>query len=694
MADQDLNIGQEIDRGTKRLTALLETLIDLTSVHELPVLLEAIVERATDLTGAAGGLLYLCDPEHQMLHCVVSHHPLGAYSNVSLKYGEGAAGIVAETGQPLFIEDYHTWEGRALVYEDELVHAVLSAPMIWREKTTGVIQVFHQEAQRKFTPDDLDILTMFARQAAVAVENARLHAETQQRAIKQEALYRIIASAFQSNEIAALVRTALDQTTQALGITIGLGEIEGKLVLSHLPPDAGEALSREIIKVISEMKTLMVIGDREEISGSKVALARLMERTGIDSAMIAPIWIKARPAGFLCLADGQPRRWTQDQRAFLEAVSSQLSTAVERIRYVQEIQETAEKMDGLASISEQLNCLWDYKQVLNLIGEGAKALADTPRVSLFLRHPGGQVEPAWFEGVSQAYVERVARREMDRKEPLLLSLKAPCSIHLGSHRSKEVALAEMLEAKAFHSISLWPLILEGEVSGVLACFYDIPHPWSGNEKEFMQAFTRQATVALRNAQLCAQLEDNYLQAALNLAMMIERREAARVDNRQIAQWAEEIARELRLSSQEQATIRWAALLHDVGKRVVPESLLQKTEALTEDEWALIRQTPLEGERMIEAIPSLREAARLVRHFRERYDGSGYPDGLRGEQIPLGARILAVVDAYCAMVDTRPYKPPRSPQEAILELKRCAGRQFDPRVVSAFLRAAGRRLPLQ
>ncbi len=692
MIGQDLN--KETERGRERLSALLDTLVDLTSVHELPTLLETIVERATRLTQSAGGLLYLCDPEQRALHCVVSHHPLGAYSGVSLKYGEGAAGLVAETGEALIIEDYRTWEGRAPVYQDEPVHAVLSAPMIWRGDTIGVIQVFHQEQQRQFSPEDLDVLMMFARQAAVAVENARLLSEARQHALRQEALYRMIAIAFQSDEITALLRVALEQPAQALGAALGLGEMEGNLVLYHLSPQAGETLAKGVSALTGEKRSLIAVNNWQEVEPSATALAAKMRSTGIGAALLAPIWLKGRPVGFLCLADAQPRWWTHEEKAFLEAVVSQVSTAAERIHYIQEMKKTAEKMDGLASISEQLNCLWDYKQVLNLVGEGAKALADTPRVALFLRQANGQVEAAWFSGVSHAYAERVAKRETDLSEPLLLSLKTPRFIQSGSHRSKDVALAEMLEAKTFHAVSLWPLILENQVSGVLVCYHDTPRLWSGSEKEFMQAFTRQAAVAIRNAHLCAQLEDNYLQTALNLAAMIERREASRVDNRTLAQWAEEIARVLGLSSEEQAAVRWAALLHDIGKRVIPEPLLQKKEALTEEDWALIRQAPLDGEKMLEAIPSLREAARLVRHFRERYDGSGYPDGLRGEQIPLGARILAVVDAFWAMVDTRPYKPPRSPQEAILELKRGAGRQFDPRVVAAFLRTAGRHLPLQ
>jgi diguanylate cyclase (GGDEF)-like protein len=130
----------------------------------------------------------------------------------------------------------------------------------------------------------------------------------------------------------------------------------------------------------------------------------------------------------------------------------------------------------------------------------------------------------------------------------------------------------------------------------------------------------------------------------------------------------------------------AARLHDIGKLGIPESILDKPGPLDAEEWAFIRRHTVIGERIISAAESLASAARLVRSSHERFDGDGYPDGLRGSQIPIGARIIAVCDAYDAMVTARPYSPAKSPASAMAELKRCAGRQFDPDVVRAFAAA--------
>ncbi|HEV3012030.1 MAG TPA: HD domain-containing phosphohydrolase, partial [Actinomycetota bacterium] len=129
--------------------------------------------------------------------------------------------------------------------------------------------------------------------------------------------------------------------------------------------------------------------------------------------------------------------------------------------------------------------------------------------------------------------------------------------------------------------------------------------------------------------------------------------------------------------------RQAAELHDVGKMGIPEELLHKPGPLDAEEWAFVRRHPLIGERIIGAAPALAPAAKLVRATHERFDGSGYPDGLTGEQIPLGARIIAVCDAFSAMTASRPYTAQRTVPEAIAELRRCAGTQFDPAVVDLF-----------
>jgi putative nucleotidyltransferase with HDIG domain len=155
---------------------------------------------------------------------------------------------------------------------------------------------------------------------------------------------------------------------------------------------------------------------------------------------------------------------------------------------------------------------------------------------------------------------------------------------------------------------------------------------------------------------------------------------------QVATLAELTARRLGLGPDERLRIRLAAELHDVGKAAIPDAIVNKPGALDDHEWSFIRRHTIIGERIVSAAPSLAHAADLVRWHHERYDGNGYPDALGGNEIPLGARIIAVSDAFDAMLSERPYSAAVSADEAIAELRRCAGTQFDPAVVHAFVAA--------
>jgi diguanylate cyclase (GGDEF)-like protein len=165
--------------------------------------------------------------------------------------------------------------------------------------------------------------------------------------------------------------------------------------------------------------------------------------------------------------------------------------------------------------------------------------------------------------------------------------------------------------------------------------------------------------------------------------LAERTPDVRHDLTATADLAEATARELGLPSEEVERIRHATELRDVGKVAMPDTILTKAGPLDADEWAFIRRHTLIGERIIAAAPALTRIAALVRASHERWDGTGYPDALAGEEIPLGARVVAVADAFAAMTRTRPYTTRRSPQAALAELEACAGTQFDPAVVSAF-----------
>jgi diguanylate cyclase (GGDEF)-like protein len=151
----------------------------------------------------------------------------------------------------------------------------------------------------------------------------------------------------------------------------------------------------------------------------------------------------------------------------------------------------------------------------------------------------------------------------------------------------------------------------------------------------------------------------------------------------VAGMAESTARTYGLPDADVEWVRIAAELHDIGKVAIPDAILNKAGPLDDKEWTFMKRHSAIGERIIAAAPALAPVARLVREHHEHYDGGGYPDGLRGGEILIGARILAVCDAYNAMITDRVYRAGRSPAEALLELRRCAGKQFDPTVVEHF-----------
>jgi len=161
----------------------------------------------------------------------------------------------------------------------------------------------------------------------------------------------------------------------------------------------------------------------------------------------------------------------------------------------------------------------------------------------------------------------------------------------------------------------------------------------------------------------------------------------------IASIVVDIARRLDLPEAEVDRIRLAALLHDIGKVGLPEEILEKPSALTSAEWRTVVQHPRIGQYILEQATNLREAVPIILHHHERFSGRGYPYGLRGLEIPLGARIVAIADAYDAMIHDRPYKRAVSHAEAIRELQRHAGTQFDPEVVQVFLDLYADRPPV-
>jgi HD-GYP domain-containing protein (c-di-GMP phosphodiesterase class II) len=157
-----------------------------------------------------------------------------------------------------------------------------------------------------------------------------------------------------------------------------------------------------------------------------------------------------------------------------------------------------------------------------------------------------------------------------------------------------------------------------------------------------------------------------------------------VHSTRLAEWAIHVACELGMPESELADIEVTALLHDIGKVGIPDSILNKPARLTPEEYALMKKHPEYGWAVLHQIPGFQRASLLILHHHESFDGKGYPAGLRGEEIPLGSRIVSVIDAFDAMVSSRPYRAGLPVEEAIRRLTEASGTQFDPGVVKIFL----------
>jgi putative nucleotidyltransferase with HDIG domain len=233
---------------------------------------------------------------------------------------------------------------------------------------------------------------------------------------------------------------------------------------------------------------------------------------------------------------------------------------------------------------------------------------------------------------------------------------------------------------------LIPLNTRGELVGFLiVASKRSTQPYTHDDEVILSTLANQTAVVIENARLYEDLEATFVQTVVTLANAIDIRDTYTSSHSQrIAEWAAEIARILGCSAQEIQAIYWGGLLHDIGKIGIPDAILRKSGKLDESEWEIIRKHTLLGAQLVSPIKKMADVAPIIECSHERYDGSGYPHGLKGEEIPLGARIIGVVDSYSAMRDERSYKKSVSHEEALAELKRNSGILFDPQVVQVFL----------
>ena len=241
------------------------------------------------------------------------------------------------------------------------------------------------------------------------------------------------------------------------------------------------------------------------------------------------------------------------------------------------------------------------------------------------------------------------------------------------------------EGERFRNFVAAPVVLMADLDGVIVAADRMDGHFDRDDVDSLLSVGDQAAVAVRNRRLERELQHAYLATVSMLADAVEAKDPYTHGHCEMAsRYARLVGERLGLAAYDQAVVCYSALLHDVGKIGVSDGVLNKPGPLLPEERDLMRAHVRLGHDLLLAVPALGPVADIVLHHHEWYDGTGYPDGLAGEEIPLPARIVAAVDAYCAMITRRSYKEAYTEEHARQELARCAGTQFDPAVVEALL----------
>ena len=266
----------------------------------------------------------------------------------------------------------------------------------------------------------------------------------------------------------------------------------------------------------------------------------------------------------------------------------------------------------------------------------------------------------------------------------------PCSVSVGDPDADPTELFVLREMD-MQAVLLVPIMVDGRSWGLIEVYDARPRVFSGLERNLAEVAATQVGSLLASYEHEARAQRLYGETLASLSNALEAKDVSTSRHtEEVVRLAIAVATELGLELEEVRNVELGAVLHDIGKVRVPESILNKPGPLTDDEAVIMKKHPEIGEHILRPIQSMREILPIVRHHHERWDGAGYPDGLAGNAIPLGARIVAVCDAFRAMTENRPYRAGLPEEEVRRELERGAGSQFDADCVAALLRALDRQ----
>jgi PAS domain S-box-containing protein/putative nucleotidyltransferase with HDIG domain len=437
---------------------------------------------------------------------------------------------------------------------------------------------------------------------------------------------------------------------------------------------------------------------REGGASSRGSRLPLGWAAGLGRMVAIPLMAKDEPLGFiLCLYAGRGKGealvLTEKEKEVMDGISYQVSIALEEARLykdsVDKAMDLARKVETIQTMHEiDRSILSSLKpgEILEIAASMVARLIYCERAGIHLvdRERGCFALSAGF-GVEDAAKGSLIPFGDTMAAEAVRTLTPGYAANLGDDASARPA-EKALRDEGFLSVIMVPLVVKGEAVAILSLAARRPAAFTSEDLATIEKLTSQIGVALENSRLITDIEDLFLGTVKTLAEAIDAKSPwTRGHSERVTDLAIGIGEAMGLSGDEVKTLRLAGLLHDIGKIGTYEAILDKPGRLTPEELAVMRQHPAKGADILNPIKQMGEVLPAIRHHHEFYDGTGYPDGVKGPGIPLMARILAVADTVDAMGADRPYRKGKAMDEIAAELRRCSGAQFDPEVVEAFLR---------